>query len=112
MKILVANIGSTSLKWRLFDFSNGTRAHAAQGRLRARDRLPEGDRGLPGAIEEGRRDRKMKMNSRPLASRRSWREGVNGCVRLDERVLKAMEALQRPRSRAQSALHHRHSTVR
>jgi acetate kinase len=22
MKILVANIGSTSLKWRLFDFSN------------------------------------------------------------------------------------------
>ena len=26
MKILVANIGSTSLKWRLFDFSN----HAEQ----------------------------------------------------------------------------------
>lgn len=23
MKILVANIGSTSLKWRLFDFANG-----------------------------------------------------------------------------------------
>ena len=23
MKVLVANIGSTSLKWRLFDFSNG-----------------------------------------------------------------------------------------
>jgi acetate kinase len=23
MKILVANIGTTSLKWRLFDFSNG-----------------------------------------------------------------------------------------
>ena len=23
MKILIANIGSTSLKWRLFDFSNG-----------------------------------------------------------------------------------------
>ena len=23
MKILVANIGSTSLKWRLFDFSDG-----------------------------------------------------------------------------------------
>ena len=23
MKILVANLGSTSLKWRLFDFSNG-----------------------------------------------------------------------------------------
>lgn len=28
MKILIANIGSTSLKWRLFDFSNG--AVAAQ----------------------------------------------------------------------------------
>ena len=24
MKILVANIGSTSLKWRLFDFTDGT----------------------------------------------------------------------------------------
>ena len=23
MKVLVANLGSTSLKWRLFDFSNG-----------------------------------------------------------------------------------------
>ena len=24
MKILIANLGSTSLKWRLFDFSNGS----------------------------------------------------------------------------------------
>ena len=42
MKILIANIGSTSLKWRLFDFSNGA------GFVEfAEDRGPIG-----GAIEE------------------------------------------------------------
>ena len=33
MKILVANIGSTSLKWRLFDFSNGAETLLHKGGL-------------------------------------------------------------------------------
>ena len=31
MKILVANLGSTSLKWRLFDFANGQEAMLHKG---------------------------------------------------------------------------------
>ncbi len=33
MKILVANLGSTSLKWRLFDFSNGVERVLHKGGL-------------------------------------------------------------------------------
>ena len=33
MKILVANLGSTSLKWRLFDFSNGQERLVHKGGL-------------------------------------------------------------------------------
>ena len=43
MKILVANIGSTSLKWRLFDFSNGTETLLHKGGF---------ERGV-GGFEEG-----------------------------------------------------------
>ena len=91
MKILVANLGSTSLKWRLFDFSNGQEQMLAQRRLRAGDRLSEGDRGLPGPAES---------KPAPLRRKRSggrrfktvMAKGVNGCVRLDESVVQAMEA--------------------
>jgi hypothetical protein len=31
MKVLIANLGSTSLKWRLFDFSNGAEAMLHKG---------------------------------------------------------------------------------
>jgi acetate kinase len=45
MKILVANIGSTSLKWRLFDFSNGAETLLHKGGF---ERVTD----YPKAIEE------------------------------------------------------------
>src|SRR5205814_10267443 len=45
MKVLVANLGSTSLKWRLFDFSNGQEQMLHKGGL---ERVSD----YPKAIEE------------------------------------------------------------
>ncbi|MBW8864602.1 MAG: acetate kinase [Verrucomicrobia bacterium] len=89
MKILVANIGSTSLKWRLFDFSNnGERLLHKGGFERVTD--------YPKAIEDCMAELK---NAKAIADENELSavgfktviaKGVTGCVRLDERVLQAM----------------------
>lgn len=115
VKILVANIGSTSLKWRLFDFANTV---AATSRRRAGDAtLPSrgsgGEASLPRLLHKGGFERvadysqaiegclTQLKDAGALASESELTavgfktviaKNVTGCVRLDERVLGAMEA--------------------
>ena len=89
MKILVANLGSTSLKWRLFDFSNGTERLLHQGGF---ERVTD----YPKAIEDCLAQLKEAgaiSSERELAAvgfKTVLAKGVTGCVRLDEHVLQAM----------------------
>ena len=89
MKILVANIGSTSLKWRLFDFSDNAERLLHKGGF---ERVTD----YPKAIEDCLTQLKdagaladeselTAVGFKPVLAK-----GVTGCVRLDERVLGAM----------------------
>ena len=91
MKILVANIGSTSLKWRLFDFSDTAERLLHKGGF---ERVTD----YPKAIEDCLAQLKEAgaiANENELAAvgfKTVIAKGVTGCVRLDEKVLAAMEA--------------------
>jgi len=91
MKILVANLGSTSLKWRLFDFSNGQELLLHKGGF---ERVTD----YPGAIGDCLAMLKQSghiRSERDLAAvgfKTIMARGVNGCVRLDEPTVQAMEA--------------------
>jgi acetate kinase len=91
MKILVANIGSTSLKWRLFDFSNNAERLLHKGGF---ERVAD----FPQAIEDSLvqlKEAGTLANESELAAvgfKTVVAKNVSGCVRLDERVLGAMEA--------------------
>jgi acetate kinase len=91
VKILVANIGSTSLKWRLFDFSNNAERLLHKGGF---ERVAD----YPKAIEDclaQLKDAGALANESELAAvgfKTVIARNVTGCVRLDERVLGAMEA--------------------
>jgi acetate kinase len=90
MKILIANIGSTSLKWRLFDFANGAEKLLHKGGF---ERVSD----YPKAIEDCLAQLKEAgaiTSEKDLAAvgfKTVIAKNVTGCVRLDERVLKAME---------------------
>jgi acetate kinase len=89
MKILVANLGSTSLKWRLFDFSTSPERMLHKGGF---ERVTD----YPQAIENCLAELKNAgaiQNENELAAvgfKTVLAKDVTGCVRLDERVLKAM----------------------
>jgi acetate kinase len=91
MKILVANIGSTSLKWRLFDFANSAERLLHKGGF---ERVTD----YPKAIEDclaQLREAGPIQSERDLAAvgfKTVIAKDVTGCVRLDDRVLGAMEA--------------------
>jgi len=91
MKVLVANLGSTSLKWRLFDCSNGQERLLHKGGF---ERV--GD--YPKAIEDCLGQLKTAgaiTSEQDLAAvgfKTILARGVNGCVRLDEATVEAMEA--------------------
>ena len=91
MKILVANLGSTSLKWRLFDFSSNAERLLHKGGF---ERVTD----YPKAIEDCLAQLKQAgaiASETELAAvgfKTVIAKNVTGCVRLDERVLKAMEA--------------------
>src|SRR5881394_2755803 len=91
MKILVANLGSTSLKWRLFDFSNNAEQLLHQGGF---ERVTDYAKAIEGCLTELKESGSIK-NEAELAAvgfKTVLAKGVTGCVRLDERVLQAMEA--------------------
>ncbi len=89
MKILVANIGTTSLKWRLYDFAGaGERLVHKGGFERVTD--------YPKAIEDclaALRSSGALLDEAELAAvgfKTVVARNVTGCVRLDENVLQAM----------------------
>ena len=91
MRILVANIGSTSLKYRLFDFSGGQERMIARGGF---ERVTDYNSAIESCLAE-------LLASGAIASERDlaavgfktvMARGVNGCVLLDDAALDAMEA--------------------
>jgi acetate kinase len=91
MKILIANIGSTSLKWRLFDFSGGTERVLHKGGL---ERVADYRQAIETCLSQLREAGAIAAETELAAVgfKTVIAKGVTGCVRLDERVLSAMEA--------------------
>ncbi|HVM50362.1 MAG TPA: hypothetical protein VMU04_20205 [Candidatus Acidoferrum sp.] len=91
MKILVANLGSTSLKWRLFDFSNGQERLLHKGGF---ERVTDYPKAIGDCLLQLQAAGHIQ-SERDLAAvgfKTIMARGINGCVRLDENVVKAMEA--------------------
>src|SRR5882724_9829519 len=92
MKILVANLGSTSLKWRLFQFSGREEALLHKGGF---ERVVDYAKAIEDCFIELKQSGQIR-DENDLAAvgfKTIMARGVNGCVRLDERVVQAMEAL-------------------
>jgi len=90
MKILVANLGSTSLKYRLFDFSGGQERLLTRGGM---ERLTDHAPAIEACLAELRQGGWIKDESdlAAVGFKTIMARGVNGCVRLDESVVRAME---------------------
>lgn len=91
MKILVANLGSTSLKYRLFDFSEGREQLLTRGGY---ERVTDYAATIDACLADLKTGGHIKDESdlAAVGFKTIMARGVNGCVRLDEDVLKAMEA--------------------
>jgi acetate kinase len=91
VKILVANIGSTSLKYRLFEFSGGQERVLARGAFeRVSDYAAAIESCLAGLIKGGSLRSELELAA--VGFKTILARGVNGCVRLDDQALEAMEA--------------------
>jgi acetate kinase len=91
MKILVANIGSTSLKWRLFDFvENAERLVHKGGFERVNDYAKAIEDCLTQLKEVGAVGSERELAA--IGFKTVIAKGVTGCVYLDGKVLAAMEA--------------------
>jgi len=91
VKVLVANIGSTSLKWRLFDFSNNAERLLHKGGF---ERVADYSKAIEDCLAQ-LREAGAIASERELAAvgfKTVIARGITGCVRLDERVVAAMEA--------------------
>src|SRR6185503_8248850 len=91
MKILVANVGSTSLKWRLFDFSNQQERLLHKGGFERVTDYAKAIEDCLAALKSGG----AIASEEDLAAvgfKTIMARGLNGCVRLDENALQAMEA--------------------
>jgi acetate kinase len=91
MKILVANLGSTSLKWRLFDFSDDWEALLHKGGF---ERVTDYERAIGDCLQQLQAAGHIQ-SERDLAAigfKTIMARGVNGCVELNEEVVKSMEA--------------------
>jgi acetate kinase len=91
MKILVANLGSTSLKWRLFDFANGQERLLHKGGFFG---VPDYAKVIGDCLfqlkEAGHIQSETELAA--VGFKTIMARDVTGCVRLDEGVVKAMEA--------------------
>jgi len=92
MKILVANLGSTSLKWRLFDFleEGGQLLHKG-GLERVTDYADAVDQCLAALREAGHIESERDLAA--VGFKTILARGVTGCVRLDASAVAAMEAM-------------------
>src|SRR5882762_4066415 len=91
MKILVANLGSTSLKWRLFDFSNGHERLLHKGGF---ERVADYAKAIGDCLVQLKEGGHIQSESdlAAVGFKTIMARGVNGCQRLDENVVEAMEA--------------------
>lgn len=91
MKILVANLGSTSLKWRLFDFTGGREQMLHRGGF---ERVTDYAAAIAECLAVLEKDGVLatEKDLDAVAFKTVLAKGVTGCVRIDERVLDAMEA--------------------
>src|SRR5579862_2223818 len=89
MKILVANLGSTSLKWRLFDFSTSPERMLHKGGF---ERVTDYPQAIENCLAELKNAGAIQNESELTAVgfKTVLAKDVTGCVRLDERVLQAM----------------------
>ncbi len=89
MKILVANIGSTSLKWRLFDFANNAERLLHKGGF---ERVTDYSKAIEDCLAELKKANAIASESElsAVGFKTVIAKNVTGCVRLDERVLQAM----------------------
>ncbi len=91
MKILVANLGSTSLKYRLFEFAVGQERMLARGGFeRVTDYGAAIDQCLAELVRGGALQSEQELAA--VGFKTIMARGINGCVRLDAAVLAAMEA--------------------
>lgn len=90
MKILVANLGSTSLKYRLFDFSGAEEKLLARGGV---ERVTDYAQAIESCLGELRHGGWIHDESdlAAVGFKTIMARGINGCVRLDEKVVRAME---------------------
>jgi acetate kinase len=89
MKILVANIGSTSLKWRLFDFSSSPERMLHKGGF---ERVTDYPKAIEDCLAELKKSGAIQDENElsAVGFKTVLAKDVTGCVPLDERVLKAM----------------------
>src|SRR5580704_7185380 len=90
MKILVANLGSTSLKYRLFDFSSGEERLLTRGGF---ERVSDYAQTIDSCLADLKKGGWIKDESdlAAVGFKTIMARGVNGCVRLNEEVIRAME---------------------
>ena len=91
MKILVANLGSTSLKWRLFDFSNSREQMLHKGGF---ERVTDYAKAIEDCLAELKASGAI-THERDLSAvgfKTIMARGLTGCVRLEEEAVQAMEA--------------------
>jgi acetate kinase len=89
MKILVANIGTTSLKWRLYDFANGAERLVHKGGF---ERVTDYPKAIEDCLTELRTANALRDEAElsAVGFKTVIARNVTGCVRLDERALQAM----------------------
>jgi len=89
MKILVANIGSTSLKWRLFDFANNAERLLHKGGF---ERVTDYAEAIEDCLAELKKAKAIENESElsAVGFKTIIAKNITGCVRLDEHVLQAM----------------------
>jgi acetate kinase len=89
VKILVANLGSTSLKWRLFDCSNDADHLLHKGGFERVTDYPKAIEDCLGELKKAKaiasENELSAVGFKPVIAR-----NVTGCVRMDEGVLQAM----------------------
>jgi acetate kinase len=91
VKVLVPNLGSTSLKWRLFDFANGEERVLHKGGFeRVTDYAQAVEDCLAQLIAAGAIAQPGELSA--VGFKTIIAKDINGCVEIDERVLQAMEA--------------------
>src|SRR5207302_574312 len=91
MKILVANLGSTSLKWRLFDFGSGHERLLHKGGFeRVADYSKVIGDCLAALKDAGHIENDTDLDA--VGFKTIMARDITGCVRLNEEVLRAMEA--------------------